>query len=136
MPKTSQPEAHRRRVVLAPVVPPEPDPQLVAAEAEARQREQDGQLWQKQEAESQKAQEELNHEVERAQKEQDEMQEEPRIQDAPGTVDFGQPVQAGEEQERIQDAPGPGSMLSGQPDQAAPRIQDAPGPVQAVPQLP
>jgi hypothetical protein len=134
MPKGSQPaEAHRHRVVLAPVVPPEPDPQLVAAEAEARQREQDGRLWQQQAVESQKAQEELDHEVQRAQKEQDEMQEEPRIQDAP-TVDMGQPVQPGEEQERIQDAPGPSQ---GWPTQlSAPRIQDAPGPVQAIPQLP
>jgi hypothetical protein len=138
MPKTVQPQAHPRRVVLEQVVEPQPDPRQVAAEAEKRQREQDGRLWQQQEAESQKAQEELNVEVERGQKEQDAMQEEPRIQDAPGPGQMGlgsdlAPSLPGEEPERIQDAPGPEQTLPAQRSEPSDmRIQDAPGPAQTL----
>jgi hypothetical protein len=139
MPKMGQPQAQLRKVVLplpAVVEPPQPDPQQVAAEAEERQREQDGRLWQQQEAASQKAQEELNQEVERGQKEQERMENEPRIQDAPGPEQMGLPAGLEQpEEERIQDAPGPAQTLSAQPGQeSGPRIQDAPGPAQTLPQ--
>jgi hypothetical protein len=141
MPKATQPAATpSRRMVLPQAIESPPDPQKIAAQAEELQRQQDGRLWQQQEAASQKAQEELNQEVERAQKEQDQMENEPRIQDAPGPEQMGLPVgleQPGQEEERIQDAPGPAQTLPGQPGQdSEPRIQDAPGPAQTMPQQP
>jgi hypothetical protein len=142
MPKTSQPDAHRRRAVVPQVVQSLPDEQQIAAQAAERQRQQDGRLWQQQEAESQKAQQELNQEVERGQKEQEQMENEPRIQDAPGPEQMGlptgleQPSQPGSDGERIQDAPGPSQTLPSQGGQPSPRIQDAPGPAQTLPQQP
>jgi hypothetical protein len=139
MPKTAQPETHLRRAVLPQVVESPPDPQKIAAQVADQQRQQDGRLWQQQEAESQKAQEELNQEVERGQKEQDQMQNEPRIQEAPGPEQMGLPAgleQPSEDEERIQEAPGPAQTLPAQPGQEAPRIQDAPGPSQTLPQQP
>jgi hypothetical protein len=139
MPKTTQPvAASSRRVVLPQPVESPPDPQKIAAQAEELQRQQDGRLWQQQEAASQRAQEELNQEVERGQKEQEQMENEPRIQEAPGPEQMGLPAgleQTGQEEERIQDAPGPAQTLPGQPGQELePRIQDAPGPAQTMPQ--
>jgi hypothetical protein len=140
MPKTTQPATPSRRAVLPQMVESPPDPQKIAAQAEELQRQQDGRLWQQQEAASQKAQQELNQEVEQGQKEQEQMENEPRIQDAPGPEQMGFPAgleqqnEPGQDEERIQDAPGPAQTLSGQPGQEAPRIQDAPGPAQTMPQ--
>jgi hypothetical protein len=137
MPKTTQRAANPpRRAVLPQVVESPPDPQKIEAQAEELQRQQDGRLWQQQEAASQKAQEELNQEVERSQKEQDQMENEQRIQDAPGPEQMGFPAGLEQpEEERIQDAPGPAQTLQGQPGQESePRIQDAPGPAQTMPQ--
>jgi hypothetical protein len=114
------PQARRHRVEIPEAAPSPVNSQQAAAEARAQQRAQDARLEQQQEAASQKAQRELDHEVEQSQKVQDQMQQEPRIQDAPGPEQMGLP---------------PG--LDGQPNQLGqepPRIQDAPGPAQTQPQ--
>ncbi len=108
-PEASQPR-HRVRVeMLRPAGPTAEDAQEAAAQAEERQRQQDARLWQQQEAASQKAQQELNQEVDRSQKEQEQMQAEPRIQDAPGPDQMGLPsgLEALPSPQGIQDAPGP-----------------------------
>jgi hypothetical protein len=120
-PNMVQPQARRHhRVEMPQAVPTPEDSQQAAAEAMARQREQDARLEQQQEAESQKAQRELDHEVEQDQKAQEQIQEEPRIQDAPGPEQMGLPP-------GLEGEPG-------QPGQEPPRIQDAPGPAQTLPQ--
>jgi hypothetical protein len=57
-----------------------------AAAAAALQRQQDAVLLQQQQAASQRQQEELNRDIEETVKAQQEMQAEPRIQDAPGAT--------------------------------------------------
>ena len=107
--------SHRHRapapqVASAPVVR-----QPVEVDVVALQGRQDAKLLQQQEAASQRQQQELNVEVEQSQKAQDEEQNEPRIQDAPG--------------------PTPGSGIQDAPTLAPHQgIQDAPGPAQTLPQ--
>jgi hypothetical protein len=111
MPRPSQaPQARRHAapVVQMPSAAPQPDPQLAA-----RQRLQDQRLYERQEAASQKAQRELDVEVQQSQKAQDDMQAEPRIQDAPGPAETGAP---------------PGFLGEPAPGQEAPRIRDSPPP--------
>jgi hypothetical protein len=134
-PETSQAAVHRqRRAVLQPVQPPAPVVRFDAEAAGAAQRRQDARLLQQQEAASQAQQKELNQVVDRSVKAQQQMEAEPRIQDAP-TGGFA-PVPEGP---RIQDAPGPAQTLPSQPGQQEddePRIQDAPGPAQTQPAPP
>ena len=98
---------------VAPARPPAVDPEALAE----AQRQRDASLLQKQQAASQRQQQELNRIVEQSQKLQQQQDEEPRIQEVPGTA----PAPG------IQDAPGPGP---------APRIQDAPGPSDTLPPSP
>jgi hypothetical protein len=109
MPVPAQPQARRRHRVEMPQAMPAPeDSQQAAAEAMAQQKAQDARLEQQQEAASQKAQRELDHEVEQSQKVQEQMQQEPRIQDAPGPEQMGLPPGLeGQTEQGIQDAPGP-----------------------------
>jgi hypothetical protein len=72
----------RRRYQAQPVQAESTDAQ--AAAASAAQRRQDERLFQQQEAASQRQQEELNRDIEENVRTQEEMQAEPRIQDAPG----------------------------------------------------
>ena len=107
----------------------EVQPQPVDAQAaEATQQRRDARLLRQQQATSQAQQRELNGEVERSAKARQQVQDEPRIQDAPEP-----PASSGlgPDAPRIQDAPGPDQ---GQPGQEPPRIQDAPGPAQTQPQ--
>ncbi|WP_158794833.1 hypothetical protein [Granulicella sp. L60] len=135
-PDTSQSAAvHRqRRAAPQPVQLPAPVVRFDAEAADAVQRRQDARLLQQQEAASQAQQKELNQVVDRSVKAQQQMEAEPRIQDAP-TGGFA-PVPEGP---RIQDAPGPAQTLPHQPGQEEedePRIQDAPGPAQTQPTPP
>jgi hypothetical protein len=116
---TLPPQPARPRRTVAPAqVQRLVDDRETEAEAAAREKQRDARLQQQEEAASQRQQQELNQTVEQIQKAQEQQQEEPRIQDAPG------PGPA----PRIQEAPGPAP---------APRIQDAPGPSQPVqPQAP
>ncbi|HWW99031.1 MAG TPA: hypothetical protein VNY74_15100 [Edaphobacter sp.] len=76
--------AARRRYQAQPVQAESTDAQ--AAAASAAQRRQDERLFQQQEAASQRQQEELNRDIEENVKAQQEMQAEPRIQDAPEAI--------------------------------------------------
>jgi uncharacterized protein (DUF1800 family) len=120
-------QARRRRVDMPQPVEAPIDRRAVDAQAAALQRQQDARLWQQQTAASQKAQRELNQEVDESVKAQQKQQEEPRIKDAPefsqpplpaGMV--AQPVQPGQEPPRIQDAP-PASAAPVQPPSPAPQ---------------
>jgi hypothetical protein len=120
-------QARRRRVEMPPPQVEAPiDRRAVDAQAAALQRQEDARLWQQQTAASQKAQQELNQEVDESTKAQQKMQAEPRIQDAP---EFSQP-------------PLPAGLATQplQPGQEPPRIQDGPpasaAPVQPVPPPP
>ena len=73
--------AARQRYQAQPVQTESTDAQ--GAAASAAQRRQDERLFQQQEAASQRQQEELNRDIEENEKTQQEMQAEPRIQDAP-----------------------------------------------------
>jgi hypothetical protein len=102
--KLDQPVHHAaRRAAPSPVVPasrPVVDPNA-AAEA---QRQRDATLLQRQEAASQRQQQELNGVVQRSYKLQQQQQAEPRIQDLP-EVPITQPIVPGQEPPRIQDNP-------------------------------
>ena len=113
----------RRRTPVTPMQDQPVDPQVT----EAAQRRLDSRLLQQQRAASRQQQTELNDEVRQITRQQQEIQDEPRIQDAPeppGSSGLGPDAP------RIQDAPGPDQGVYGQP---APRIQDAPGPAQTQP---
>jgi hypothetical protein len=114
-------------VVRVPPSPPSgPSPEALAAAAAMAQKAQDTRLLQDQQAASQRQQKELDQTVQQSIKATQQMQEEPRIQDAPGPAPDG----------GIQDAPGP---VPGDGIQDAPGptpgdgIQDAPGPAQTNP---
>src|ERR1700733_12407293 len=111
-----QPARHRQRVDAPQPVQTAVNNQPTDAELAAQQRQQDAGLLQQQQAASQRQQQELNRMVDQSEKAQEQEDDEPRIQDAPG------PAPA----PRIQDAPGPAP---------GPRIQDAPGPSQTLPPL-
>jgi hypothetical protein len=76
--------AARRRYQAQPVQAESTDAQAAAASAAQRRR--DERLFQQQEAASQRQQEELNRDIEENVRMQEEMQAEPRIQDAPGAT--------------------------------------------------
>jgi hypothetical protein len=99
--------------------PASPEARMRAAQLEAIQREQDGQLLLRQRADSQRQQQEQERDVQQWAKTVQAQQDEPRIQDAPG------PAQTGVL---------PGVPPPGQPsDEEEQRIQDAPGPAQTIP---
>jgi hypothetical protein len=110
---------HRVAVpVVAPVRPPAVDP---AALAEA-QRQRDASLLQRQQAASQRQQQELNGVVERSAKIRQAQQDEPRIQEAPESpIDRPLPGVPGQ---RIQD--NPTAMPEAEPEPAAPDGESAP----------
>ncbi len=112
-----------RRLRANPIASPAPDVQAAAA----AQRRQDARLLQQQRVASQQQQNELNDEVLQVTRQQQQIQEEPRIQDAPEPPAS---TGLGPDAPRIQDAPGP---YQGQDGQTTPRIQDAPGPAQTQP---
>lgn len=92
---------HPAPIVRVPSAPVDTDEQV-----EARQRQQDQRLYERQEAASQKAQRELDVEVQRSQKAQDDMQAEPRIQEAPGPPPgFLEDSGSGQDGVRIRDSP-------------------------------
>lgn len=107
IPAPSHPHRHAAPAPVIHVVPVEN-----TDADEAAQRAQDARLLQQQQAASQHQQEDVNQTVQQSIKQTLQMQQEPRIQSAPG------PSQ--DPNVRIQDAPGPAPAPQG--------IQDAPGP--------
>jgi hypothetical protein len=103
------------RMESAPPTPPAPEPTA------AQQKADDQKLLQQQQQQSAQAAQVTNQQVQQAQKQKDSIQNEIRIQDAPG------PAQTG-----VVPAAGPPVA----PANSEQRIQDAPGPAQTLPQLP
>lgn len=114
-------KAHRRATVDSSTTPVVATPVVVGAGADAQQRAADQRLLQQQQAASADAQRITDQQVKAAQKQHDQLQNESRIQDAPGASQTGVVPAAGS----------PVAPASG--DQ---RIQDAPGPAQTLPPLP
>lgn len=100
-------------------VPPQSAPtgQPHSADAEAEQKARDQRLLEEQKRQSAQAAEVTNQQVERAQRQQESVQQEVRIQDAPGPAQTGvvpaagPPVAPPNADQRIQDAPGPAQTL-------------------------
>jgi hypothetical protein len=113
----------------APPSPPTPPA------VEAQQKAQDQHLLQQQEQQSAQAAQITNQQVQQAQKQKDAIQNEVRIQDAPGPAQTGvvpaagPPLPPANSNDRIQDAPGPAQTLpqmpSTTPGQSAPTTQPA-----------
>jgi hypothetical protein len=106
------------QVIPMETAPPSPPP---SPAVQAKQAAADHKLLQQQEQQSAQAAQVTNQQVEQAQKQKDAIQNEVRIQDAPG------PAQTGV-------VPGAGVPVA--PVNVDDRIQDAPGPAQTLPKLP
>jgi len=111
---TVPPASSPVQVIPLETAPPSPPP---SPAAEARQKAEDQRLLEQQKRESAQAAEITNKEVEKAQKQQESVQKEVRIQDAPGPAQTGvvpaagPPVAPASGDQRIQDAPGPAQTL-------------------------
>jgi hypothetical protein len=118
-----------RRAVAPPVQAPRPvvDPEALAE----AQRQRDASLLQRQQAASQRQQQELNGVVQRSLKIQQDQQAEPRIQDAPEVPITQQPV-PGQEGPRIQDNPNVPPPEQAEPEQPE-QPETNPAPEQANP---
>ena len=115
---TSRKKAVSVQTIRMETAPPIP-PSSAAKITEAQQRAADQKLLAQQQAASDRAAQENAQQVRRAQQQQQRVQNEVRIQDAPG------PQQTG-----VVPAAGPPVAPSANPEQ---RIQDAPGPAQTLP---
>jgi hypothetical protein len=111
--------------------PPSPPP---SPAAEAEQKAKDQRLLDEQKRQSEQAAQITNQQVDKAQKQQDSVQKEVRVQDAPGPAQTGvvpatgPPVVPASGDQRIQDAPGPAQTL--------PQPQPATVPAQTQPSNP
>jgi hypothetical protein len=120
-----QPVHHSARRIAPPPAVYAPRPVVDPAAAEAAQRQRDATLLQRQEAASQKQQQELNGVVQKSYKLQQEQQAEPRIQDVP-EVPITQPSLPGQEAPRIQDNPNMPQPQQPEPEEPAPSEQNPP----------
>jgi hypothetical protein len=109
-------KAVRHRQSARKVIPIETAPPDAPVPASSQQKAADQTLLHQQQAQSDRAAQITNVQVQKAQQQQEKVQGEVRIQDAPGPVQTG--VLSG------------GAVASPNPDQ---RIQDAPGPAQTLP---
>ena len=113
----SRKKAHRRATGTSASVPVSVTPGVAGASTDAQQRAADQRLLQQQQATSAEAQRITDQQVKAAQKQHDQLQNEPRIQDAPGppltgvVPAAGAPVAPVNTDQRIQDAPGPAQTL-------------------------
>lgn len=109
--------SHRRATVDSSAIPVIATPGVAVISTEAQRRAADQRLLQQQQAASAEAQKITDQQVKAAQKQHDQLQNEPRIQDAPGPAQTGVVPAAGaptapvSSDQRIQDAPGPAQTL-------------------------
>ena len=135
---TSQPAQTSPKLQAIPLEAEPPSPPTPPAVA-AQQKASDQKLLQQQEQQSAQAAQLTNQQVQQAQKQKDQIQNEVRIQDAPGPGQTGVvpaagvPVAPVNADQRIQDAPGPAQTLPTLP--ATSSGQPAPAPQQAPPQI-
>ncbi len=114
--KTRKATAKPAAVQVIPLESAPPSPPTPPA-AEAQQKAQDARVLEQQKQESAQAAQVTNRQVQQAQKQKDNVQQEVRIQDAPGPVQTGvvpaagAPVAPVNSDSRIQDAPGPAQTL-------------------------
>lgn len=116
--KRQKPKATASRVITIPLETTPPTPATDASfTEESREKAADQRLLEQQQAQSSRAAQITNQTVEQAQKQQDSVQREQRIQDAPGPAQTGvvpiagPPVQPAKNDTRIQDAPGPAQTV-------------------------
>ena len=114
--KTKKAQPARKKTVVIPLETAPPSPPASPA-VEAQQKAADQKLLEEQKRQSEQAAQVTNQQVEKAQKQQENVQKEVRIQDAPGPVQTGvvpaagAPVAPASGDQRIQDAPGPAQTL-------------------------
>ena len=126
--KSTTRAAQKTRVIPMESAPPSPPP---SPADEAAQKAKDQRLLEEQKRQSEQAAQVTNQQVEKAQKQQESVQKEVRIQDAPGPAQTGvvpaagRPVAPASTDQRIQDAPGPAQTLP-QPVPAQPQPSGPP----------